>query len=185
MNWITLEEIVLVHERVIAETGGLLGMVNPGGLESALIRPFTAFSGYELFVDLHSKVAVLVDSIIAFHLFADGNKRTALVAADVCLRLNGYRLVPSGEVERFFWAAARGGAASGGVAVEQIDIGGPTLIRAAAKNWESVAVLVDASQYGEVLDELKGSESKLSGETRYRLAREAFRRTGQYGGRLP
>ena len=39
MNWITLEEIVLVHERVIAETGGLLGMVNPGGLESALIRP--------------------------------------------------------------------------------------------------------------------------------------------------
>lgn len=67
MNWITLEEIILVHERVIAETGGLRGMVNPGGLESALIRPFTAFGGYELFVDLHSKVAVLIDSIIAFH----------------------------------------------------------------------------------------------------------------------
>ena len=108
MNWITLEEIVLVHERVIAETGGLRGMVNPGGLESALIRPFTAFSGYELFVDLHSKVAVLVDSIIAFHPFVDGNKRTALVAADVCLRLNGYRLIPSDELEEFFWSIARG-----------------------------------------------------------------------------
>ena len=65
-------------------------------------------------------------------------------------------------------------------AIEQIDIGGPTLIRAAAKNWEWVAVLVDASQYGEVLDELKRSDCKLSDETRYRLAREAFRRTAQY-----
>lgn len=108
MNWITLEEIVLVHERVIAETGGLRGIVNPGGLESALIRPFTAFSGYELFADLHSKVAVLIDSIIAFHPFVDGNKRTALVAADVCLRLNGYRLIPSDELEEFFWSIARG-----------------------------------------------------------------------------
>jgi len=38
----------------------------------------------------------------------DGNKRTALVAADVCLRLNGYRIIPSEEVEPFFWAVARG-----------------------------------------------------------------------------
>jgi len=67
-----------------------------------------------------------------------------------------------------------------GEAVEQIDIGGPALIRAAAKNWESVAVLVDPSQYGEVLDELKRAEGQLSQETRYRLAREAFRRTAQY-----
>jgi len=37
----------------------------------------------------------------------DGNKRTALVAADVCLRLNGYRIIPSEEVEPFFWAVAR------------------------------------------------------------------------------
>ena len=40
--------------------------------------------------------------------FIDGSTRTALVAADVCLRLNGYRLVPSDEVEPFFWAVARG-----------------------------------------------------------------------------
>jgi len=61
-----------------------------------------------LFPDLVSKVAALIHSIIAFHPFADGNKRTALVAADVCLRLNGYRIVPSEEVEPFFWAVARG-----------------------------------------------------------------------------
>lgn len=98
----------MVHERVIAETGGVHGITNPGGLESALARPFTAFGGKELFGNLWGKVAALIHSLIAFHPFADGNKRTALVAADVCLRLNGHRLVPSEEVEPFFWAIARG-----------------------------------------------------------------------------
>lgn len=108
MNWISLNEVVLVHERVIAETGGVHGVANPGGLESALKRPFVAFGGVELFADLLSKVAALIHSIVAFHPFADGNKRTALVAADVCLRLNGLRLVPSDEVEPFFRAIASG-----------------------------------------------------------------------------
>jgi len=108
LNWITLEELAVIHERVIAETGGVHGITNPGSLESALARPFTAFGGRELFLDLWSKVAALIHSVIAFHPFADGNKRTALVAADVCLRLNGYRLVPSEEVGPFFWAVARG-----------------------------------------------------------------------------
>jgi len=69
---------------------------------------FTAFAGEELFLDLVSKVAALIHSLIAFHPFLDGNKRTALVAADVCLRLNGYRLVPSEQIEPFFWSVARG-----------------------------------------------------------------------------
>ena len=108
MNWMSLPELVLIHERVIEETGGIHGVTNPGGLESALERPFTSFGGVAMFPDLVSKVAALIHSIIAFHPFADGNKRTALVAADVCLRLNGYRIVPSEEVESFFWAVARG-----------------------------------------------------------------------------
>lgn len=108
MNWISPAELALIHEWVIAETGGVHGITNPGGLESALARPFTTFGGVELFPDLVSKVAALIHSLIAFHPFADGNKRTALVAADVCLRLNSYRLIPSDEVEQFFWAVARG-----------------------------------------------------------------------------
>ncbi len=108
MNWMSLPELVLIHERVIEETGGIHGVTNPGGLESALERPFTSFGGVAMFPDLVSKVAALIHSIIAFHPFADGNKRTALVTADVCLRLNGYRIVPSEEVEPFFWAVARG-----------------------------------------------------------------------------
>jgi death-on-curing protein len=108
MNWITLAELALIHEWVIQETGGVHGITNPGGLESSLERPFTKFGGIELFPDLISKIAALIHSLIAFHPFADGNKRTALVASDVCLRLNGYRLIPSADVESFFWSVARG-----------------------------------------------------------------------------
>lgn len=108
MNWITLEEILLIHERVIEETGGIRGIINFSGLESSLSRPFTSFSGDDMFPDLYSKVAALIHSLISSHPFTDGNKRTALVTADVCLRLNGFRLIPSSEVESFFWNVARG-----------------------------------------------------------------------------
>ena len=65
-------------------------------------------------------------------------------------------------------------------AIEQIDVGGPTMIRAAAKNHASVAVVTDPSQYGPVLEELRATGGALSDETRSRLAREAFRRTAEY-----
>ncbi|MBA3046676.1 MAG: bifunctional phosphoribosylaminoimidazolecarboxamide formyltransferase/IMP cyclohydrolase [Candidatus Thermoplasmatota archaeon] len=63
--------------------------------------------------------------------------------------------------------------------IENIDIGGPTLIRAAAKNHESVAVLVEPSQYKPVISELR-EKGELSLETRKRLAWEAFTRTAEY-----
>jgi phosphoribosylaminoimidazolecarboxamide formyltransferase/IMP cyclohydrolase len=65
-------------------------------------------------------------------------------------------------------------------AIEQIDVGGPTMIRAAAKNHASVAVMTHASQYAAVLDELKATGGALGDATRARLAQEAFRRTAQY-----
>ena len=64
--------------------------------------------------------------------------------------------------------------------MENIDIGGPALIRAAAKNYASVAVVVDASDYGSILEELKTHEGMISSETRLRLAEKAFRRTAEY-----
>src|SRR5262245_35866470 len=66
------------------------------------------------------------------------------------------------------------------VAMEQIDVGGPTMIRAAAKNHEGVVVLVDPAQYAPVLGELRRAGGTVSVETRRRLALEAFRRTAQY-----
>jgi phosphoribosylaminoimidazolecarboxamide formyltransferase / IMP cyclohydrolase len=65
-------------------------------------------------------------------------------------------------------------------AIENIDIGGPSMIRSAAKNHAHVAVVTDPAQYGPVLDELRKSDGALGDETRYRLAAEAFRRTAQY-----
>jgi len=64
-------------------------------------------------------------------------------------------------------------------AIENIDIGGPSMIRGAAKNHESVGVVTDPGQYATVLEELRASGA-LSDATRYRLAQEAFRRTAQY-----
>ncbi len=65
-------------------------------------------------------------------------------------------------------------------AIENIDIGGPSMIRGAAKNHVSVAVITDTGQYAPVLEELRAHGGSLSPETRYQLAFEAFRRTAQY-----
>jgi len=65
-------------------------------------------------------------------------------------------------------------------AIEKIDIGGPTIIRAAAKNHESVGVVVDPSQYGKVLKNLKENAFELSKEMKRNLALEAFEHTAFY-----
>ena len=64
--------------------------------------------------------------------------------------------------------------------IENIDIGGPTLIRAAAKNHEHAAVVVSPESYDALLDELTESEGRLSGRTRQSLAMEAFAYTARY-----
>jgi len=65
-------------------------------------------------------------------------------------------------------------------AVENIDIGGPAMIRSASKNWRDVAVLTDAGLYEGVLQELKETDGSLSLETRQRLAALAYTRTASY-----
>ena len=92
----------------MAETGGNQGVLNFDNLKAAVSRPFAAFGDKELFPDLTTKVAALIHAISSYHPFVDGNKRTSLVAADVCLRLNNYRLANSDDVESFFWSIARG-----------------------------------------------------------------------------
>lgn len=108
MRWITLRQVLAIHQDVIVATGGSPGILNLEHLESTLSRPFGAFADHEIFPDLFSKVSALIHGIISTHPFVDGNKRTALVAADVCLKLNGHRLLQSGDVEQFFWSIARG-----------------------------------------------------------------------------
>ena len=68
-------------------------------------------------------------------------------------------------------------------AIENIDIGGPAMVRSAAKNWKDVGVLTDASQYEVVLTELKAA-GKLSDKTRFGLSVAAFNRISQYDGAI-
>lgn len=65
-------------------------------------------------------------------------------------------------------------------AIENIDIGGPTLVRAAAKNYADVAVVVDPGDYAALIDELNASQGALSLKTRWSLARKAFARVTAY-----
>jgi len=64
--------------------------------------------------------------------------------------------------------------------IEQIDIGGPAMIRSAAKNWQDVAVIVSGDLYQPIIVELKLQDGSLSRTTRLKLARQAFSRTGSY-----
>lgn len=65
-------------------------------------------------------------------------------------------------------------------AIENIDIGGPTMIRAAAKNYHHVAVLTDPNQYGDIISELNSNDGCISDERRFKLAKSAFIHTAHY-----
>ena len=68
-------------------------------------------------------------------------------------------------------------------AIENIDIGGPAMVRSAAKNWKDVGIVTDASQYADVISELKSS-GKLSDKLRFALSVSAFNRISQYDGAI-
>jgi len=108
LNWITLEELLFIHEEVSCDIDCVSGIINPGGLETALVRPFTSFDGQEMFPDLLTKVAVMMHSLLAFHPFVEGNAVVALVAADVCLSLNQYELTTSEKHAEFLNSTAKG-----------------------------------------------------------------------------
>jgi phosphoribosylaminoimidazolecarboxamide formyltransferase/IMP cyclohydrolase len=67
-------------------------------------------------------------------------------------------------------------------AIENIDIGGPAMLRAAAKNFRDVAVVVDPSDYGKILAEMKASKGEVSRETKLGLANKVFSHTSRYDG---
>ncbi len=69
-------------------------------------------------------------------------------------------------------------------AIENIDIGGPTMLRAAAKNHAAVSVLVDAADYARVLDEMQNNDGAVSEATRFDLAVKTFEHTAHYDGAI-
>ena len=69
-------------------------------------------------------------------------------------------------------------------AIENIDIGGPAMLRSAAKNYKDVAVICDPADYSIMLDELKSGHGQLSEVTRFGLAKKAFAHTARYDGAI-
>lgn len=65
-------------------------------------------------------------------------------------------------------------------AIENIDIGGPAMLRSASKNFKDVAVIVDPSDYEKVITEMKSRDGGLSYKTRFELAKKVFRHTSRY-----
>lgn len=96
--YLTLEQVLLVHEDQIARYGGSSGLRDLALIESALFRPQSSFSGEDFYKTIFDKAAALMHSIILNHAFVDGNKRTGTAAMLVFLELNGYRLYASQSV---------------------------------------------------------------------------------------
>ena len=85
-------QIFLLHEQLIAETGGSSGLRDEGMLDSALNAPFQTFGGEDVYPSLLQKTAHLCFGLVKNHPFVDGNKRTGAHVMLVFLALNGIEL---------------------------------------------------------------------------------------------
>jgi death on curing protein len=92
MRYLTIEEVLRLHDRVIERTGGSAGVRDRGALESAVAQPQMTFSGDDLYPTLPEKAAAIGFSLAMNHPFVDGNKRTAHAAMEVFLILNGFEI---------------------------------------------------------------------------------------------
>ena len=90
--YLTLEQIIIIHEDQIVRYGGSSGLRDVALLESTVFRPQSSFGGEDLYSTIFDKASALMHSLILNHPFIDGNKRTGIASMLVFLELNGYRL---------------------------------------------------------------------------------------------
>jgi len=155
----------------IVSTGGTARELADAGVDARSIEDFTGFPEI-----MDGRVKTLHPRLYAGLLARrdeDGHLRAAEEQGIEQVDLVCVNLYP------FEQTVARGDASEEEV-VENIDIGGPTMIRAAAKNSAFAAVVVDPGDYEDVLAELRESQGKLSLSTRKRLAAKAFACTARY-----
>jgi len=113
MKSISVEQVLWIHDRVIATSGGDPTVLDRTKIGSAVAQPRMTFGGSYLYPTLAKKAAALGFSLIKGHPFLDGNKRTGIVSVLAFLSRNGYKLraavdeeetivlgVASGEVDR-------------------------------------------------------------------------------------
>lgn len=109
MIWVTADDVILIHSRVISVTGGIDGLRDRPGLEAAIAAPLQTFGGQELFPSDVEKIARLGFGLASNHAFTDGNKRIGAMMTQLLLKWNGYRLIlAQGELADMFIAIADG-----------------------------------------------------------------------------
>lgn len=86
-DFLTVDEVIEIHDAVLATSGGRPGILKPNELESGVNRPRSGYYNH-----LFEEAAALMDSLANNHCFNDGNKRTAFVATDTFLRRHGFYL---------------------------------------------------------------------------------------------
>jgi len=107
MRFLTIEEVLYIHFQVIDGFGGLHGVRDIGGLESAVARPQTTVFGNDAYPTLIEKASAMLHSLILNHPFYDGNKRTAFAAVGLFLHLNGISITGAHQgIEDFVVCAA-------------------------------------------------------------------------------
>lgn len=92
MIWITADDIIAIHSRVIEKSGGLDGLQDRNILESAISAPPQSFAGKELFPTDLEKIARIGFGLAVNHAFLNGNKRIGAMIVQVLLKWNGYAL---------------------------------------------------------------------------------------------
>ena len=102
MRYLTIQEVLFVHFQVIERFGGMPGVLNLAGLESAVARPQATMEGDDLYASVLEKAAVLLHSLVLNHPFQDGNKRTAFTGLGLFLHYNGMALeISNTDAENF------------------------------------------------------------------------------------
>lgn len=109
MRYLSEAEVLEIHQRVVEQSGGLLGLRDRGALASSVAQPSQSFAGEDLYVGAVSKAAALSFFLATNHPFVDGNKRVAHAALEVTLVLNGFELRATiDEQERIMLQLASG-----------------------------------------------------------------------------
>ena len=97
MRYLRAEEILAIHDETIEKEGGLLGIRDFGLLCSVAEKPRLSLMGQEIYPDVFLKAASLLEGLATYHVFADGNKRSAFMSCATFLGLNGFDLIIAWE----------------------------------------------------------------------------------------
>ena len=111
MIWITADDVIQIHSRVIQRSGGMDGLRDRASLEAAISAPMQSLGGQDLYPTTVEKIARLGYGLASNHAFVDGNKRIGAMMTQLLLKWNGFQMsLRSGELADMFIAIADGSA---------------------------------------------------------------------------